>query len=289
MADRQARSVKLIGLAAALALAACSPDEILEVEDIDVALPEAVQDPTALPSVLAGAIGEFGTAYNGSTGDFNIITLAGLLADELHNTETFPTRIEVDQRRQQPQSNGSLRDLYYDVHQARAMAERATAAYERLSPADVGHAEVLNLAGLTYIFFAENYCGAVPVSRELGPGNFEYGQMLSTTQLLDSAIAKAARAQPIAQAVANATTNSAAVRAAGTAQVRLARLVQARALVNLDRPAEAVAIIGGEAGVPSNYQYIYRHSQTTGRQNNGTWAVTASVGRFGVPDREGSN
>jgi hypothetical protein len=288
MANRQARSAKLVGLAAVLALAACSPDEILEVEDIDVALPEAVQDATALPSILAGAIGEFGVAYNGG-GDFNVITLAGQLSDELHNTETFPTRIEVDQRRQQPQSNGSLRDLYYDVHQARAMAERAAAAYERLSPADVGHAEALNLAGLTYIFFAENYCGAVPVSRELGPGNFEYGQMLSTTQLLDSAVAKAARAQAIAQAVADATTNSAAVRASGTAQVRLARLVQARALLNLDRPADAATIIGGEAGVPSNYQYIYRHSQTTARQNNGTWAVTASVGRFGVPDREGGN
>ena len=60
---------------------ACSPDRILQVEDIDVALPPAVQGVEALPSLLAGVIGDFGTAYNGgvqSTGlalDLNQVTL----------------------------------------------------------------------------------------------------------------------------------------------------------------------------------------------------------------------
>ncbi len=279
MIHRQTRGAKLAGLAAILALAACSPDEILEVEDIDVALPEAVNDATALPSILAGAIGEFGVAYNGG-GDFNIITVGGQLADEFHNTETFPTRIEVDQRRQQPQSNGSLRDLYYDVHQARAMADRAAAAFEEFGATDPGHAEALNLSALSYIMLGENYCGAVPISRELGPGDFEYGQMLTNAQLFDSVVAKTTRAAAI---VASNTA------AAAVAQLRLSRIVRARALLNLDRPAEVEAVIGGEAGVPTTYQYIYKHSQTTARQNNGTWGVTASVGRFGVPDREGAN
>ncbi len=279
MIHRQTRGAKLAGLAAILALAACSPDEILEVEDIDVALPEAVNDATALPSILAGAIGEFGVAYNGG-GDFNIITVGGQLADELHNTETFPTRIEVDQRRQQPQSNGSLRDLYYDVHQARAMADRAVAAFEEFGATDPGHAEALNLSALSYIMLGENYCGAVPISRELGPGDFEYGQMLTNAQLFDSVVAKTTRAAGI---VASNTA------AAAVAQLRLSRIVRARALLNLDRPAEVEAVIGGEAGVPTTYQYIYKHSQTTARQNNGTWGVTASVGRFGVPDREGTS
>ena len=288
MIHRQTRGAKVAQLAAILALAACSPDEILEVEDIDVALPEAVQDATALPSILAGAIGEVGVAFNGN-GDFNIITVGGQLADELHNTETFPTRIEVDQRRQQPQSNGSLRDLYYDVHQARAMSERAVDAYTRLDATNPGHAEALNLAAVTYIFLAENYCGAVPISRELGPGEFEYGQMLTTAQLLDSAVAKATRALGIAQAAASAAGASAATVAAATNQVRFARILHARALLNLDRPADASTAINGETGVPTTYMYFYKHSETTARQNNGTWGVTASVGRFGVPDREGTN
>jgi starch-binding outer membrane protein, SusD/RagB family len=280
MVNGYTQSARLAAFTAALALAACSPDEILDVEDVDVALPEAVQDAAALPSVLAGAIGEFGFAYNGNAGSLNIITLAGTLSDELHNTETFPTRIQIDNRRQET-TNGTLRDLFYDVHQARSMADRTAAAYEEFAPDNPGHAEALNLSALTYIFLAENYCGAVPISRETSPGVFEFGQMLTTAQLLDSAAQKASRALAIAEA---AGTGSAA-----TTQARLARVARARALLNLDQPAQAAAAIGGETGVPTTYQYLYRHSQTTGRQNNATWALTNSVGRFGVPDAKGIN
>jgi hypothetical protein len=88
MINTKTRIARLSTVAAALALAACSPDEILEVEDVDVAPPEAVEDVTALPSLLAGAIGEFGFAYNGPPiasggGSLNIISVAGLLTDEL--------------------------------------------------------------------------------------------------------------------------------------------------------------------------------------------------------------
>jgi hypothetical protein len=41
--------------------------------------------------------------------------------------------------------------------------------------------------------------------------------------------------------------------------------------------------------VSTTYQYRYTHSATSGRQNNGTWGVTASVGRFGVANSEGGN
>src|SRR3954447_8737268 len=83
-------AVLLCALTLPFALA-CSADQILDVEDIDVASPGSVSDPAALPAVLAGAIGDFGVSYNGG-GDFNQITLAGQLSDELYNTETFPTR-----------------------------------------------------------------------------------------------------------------------------------------------------------------------------------------------------
>lgn len=276
------------GLLAFIAVA-CSPDRILQVEDIDVALPPAVEGATALPSLLAGAIGDFGTAYNGgvqSTGlalDLNQVTLSGLLSDELINTETFPTRIEVDQRQQQYQSNGSLRDAYYAIHQARASAERASDGYREFGATEIGFAESLNLGALSLILMAENYCGAVPISRETSPGVFEYGSALSTTQLLELALAKADSA--LAQALNAATGGSAAAKAT---QERLARIVRARALLNLNRPAEAGAALG-EAEVPTTFQYFFKHSEVTTRQNNGTWATTASVARFGVADREGTN
>lgn len=281
---RTARAALLAGIAMA-----CSPDRILQVEDIDVALPPAVQGVEALPSLLAGVIGDFGTAYNGgvqSTGlalDLNQVTLAGLISDELLNTETFPTRIEVDQRQQQYQSNGSLRDAYYAIQQARAAADRTSDAYREFAPTEIGLAEALNLGALSLILMGENYCGAVPISREVSPGVFEYGSALTTTQIFELALRKADSA--LAIGLNTATTGSAANK---TTQTRLARIVRARALLNLDRPAEAGANLG-EAEVPTTFQYFFKHSEVTGRQNNGTWLTTASVARFGVPDREGTN
>jgi hypothetical protein len=273
----------------ALVAVACSPDRILQVEDIDVALPPAVQGATALPSLLAGAIGDFGTAYNGgvqSSGlalDLNQVTLSGLISDELINTETFPTRIEVDQRQQQYQSNGSLRDAYYAIQQARASADRTSDAYREFGPTQLGLAESLNLGALALILMAENYCGAVPISRETSPGVFEYGSALTTTQLLERALVKADSA--LAIGLDTTTVGTAANR---TTQARLARIVRARALLNLNRPADAGANLG-ETEVPTTFQYFFKHSEVTARQNNGTWLTTASVGRFGVPDREGTN
>src|SRR4029453_2871200 len=148
--SRDARAL-LAGAVLVVAAVGCNPDDILEVEDPDVANPESVSRCLSLPSVLAGAIGDFGSAYDGG-GDFNQVTLAGQLADELYNTETFPTRIEVDQRRQQT-TNGSLRDLFYATHQARASAQRASEGFAKFAPTAVGFATALNLGALTYILF----------------------------------------------------------------------------------------------------------------------------------------
>lgn len=272
--DNRARSALRLTCAAAAAtvLAACSPDEILDVEDIDVASPESVQDSAALPAVLAGAIGNFGVAYNGG-GDINQIALSGMISDEYINTETFPTRIEVDQRRQQHE-NGSLTGTFYAIQQARAASDFAADAYRRFAPTAEGLAEALNLSGLSYILMGENYCGAVPISRETSSGVFEFGPALTTRQLFERAIEKADSALLVTGASATTT------------QAQVARIVKARALLNLDQPANAAAAIGGTTGVPSDFQYVYVHSELTGRQNNGTWNLVQNSGRFGVAESE---
>jgi hypothetical protein len=277
---RRAASALLAGAALAIGLVGCKPDDILAVDDIDVAQPASVADSSALPAVLAGAVGDFGNAYNGG-GDFNQITLGGQLADELYNTETFPTRIEVDQRRQQT-TNGSLSNLFYATHQARASAKRAAEAYAKFAPTAVGFGTALNIEALTYILFAENYCGSVPISEEKAPGVFEFGPPLTTQQLLQAAVAMTDSALTLG----TTGVGSAAVK---TQTQAAARVLKARALMNLNRYADAVTAIGGAANVPTTFQYNYTHSELTGRQNNGTWGVTVSVARFGVPDKEGTN
>ena len=265
---------RVVALGAIAGLVGCTTDEILTVEDIDVARPESVQDSVALPAVLAGAIGNYGSALNGG-GDINQVALAGMISDEYINTETFPTRIEVDQRRQQYQSNGSLRDAFYAIQQARSAADFAANGYRTFAPSATGLAEALNIGALSLILMAENYCGAVPLSRETSPGVFEYGAALTTRDLLQRAVAKA--------------DSALAVTGISARDTRVARIVKARALLNLDQPAAAATAIGGTAGVPSDFQYVYVHSELTGRQNNGTWGLVQNSGRFGVAQLEGGN
>lgn len=263
-----------VGLAAlAITLSGCSTDRILAVTDPDVARPTSLVGVTALPALRAGAIGDFGTAYNGGNADEEQVQLSGLVSDELINTETFPTRIEIDQRQMQL-NNGSLSGTYYDLQRARVSSERAVASYKlyaKTSSDSSGVGEVLALGGMSYIFFAENYCGAVPMSSQNADGTFTYGSSLSTKQMLDSAISK------FTQALA---TNP------PTTIKNLALVGQGRALLDEGQYAAAAAAV---AGVPVTFQYLYQHSITTNTQNNGTWSLVVSVGRFGEANVDGGN
>ena len=203
------------------------------------------------------------------------------MGDELINTETFPTRIEVDERRQNYQNNGSLSGVFYATSQARQSADRAAALYLKFNPKDAGLAESLNLSALIYTLFAENYCASVPISNQDASGSITYGSSLTTQQLLQVAGQKADSALAIA-------TNSAVTGGAtyAAAMANLARMVKARELLDQNQPAAAATAV---AAVPTTFQYRYTHSATSGRQNNGSWATTVSVGRFGVANREGGN
>ena len=270
---------RLAAVTALASLGACRTDA-LRVQDIDVAAPQTVQDSSALPSLLAGAIGNFGFAYDGG-GDLNQISLSALLGDEFIDSDSFGTRIEVDRRSQQFETNTSLNGAFYTIQQARAAAEFAADAFRKFSPTDVGLAESLNLGALTYVILAENYCGAVPISHEVSPGEFSYGVPLSTRRLLERAIEKADSAAAI---VDTGTAANALV------QARVARVAKARALLDLDQATAAAAAINGVAGVPTTFKYEYSHSEATARQNNYTWfMVQGSGGRYSIPNLEGLN
>jgi hypothetical protein len=111
----------------------------------------------------------------------------------------------------------------------------------------------------------------VPISVQEPDGSFTFGAAQNTNTLLDSAISKFDQALAVPAPVLTTTFSS------------LARVGKGRALLNKgDYAAAALAV----AGVSTTFQYNYLHSETTGRQNNGTWALTVSVGRFGVANME---
>jgi tetratricopeptide (TPR) repeat protein len=277
------RIVVALGLFAALPLAGC--DEALDITDPDIVDPDQFQDETALPAVRAAALGDFHVAYTGTTGNEGVILTSGLLADEWIHSGTFPTRSEVDIRKIQS-DNATVQGVTRNLYRARTSAERAVSLFEEFGANTAGHAEVLNLAGLTYTYFGEAYCSGVPFSEQAADGSFQYGGQETTQQIHERALARGDAALAAAtEALAAASAGSAAEAAAET-QMNLARIVRGRALVNLGRFAEAAAAVDA---VPTDFDYLVRTSTNTGREQNGVYVFNVIVERWSVAANEGGS
>lgn len=259
--------------AAALALSACSIDDILHVDDPDVASPGSLTGPEALPVLRGGAFSEFQVSYGGSDGAFQTegwITLSALLGDEFENVETFTDRLDIDQRAM-VLTNATLTNNYLDLHRARRAAEVAAEAYAEFDPGAPEQSEVLSLAGFTYVMFGEYFCPGVPYSRQLPSGQSEFGQPTTTDETLDLAIARFEEALDIAVA---AEADDAA---------NLARVGLGRALLDKGDYAAAAAAV---AGVPTDFEYLIEYSVNTPRQGNGLYDFVYNQQRWRVTDAE---
>lgn len=263
-----------VGVAtAALVLAGCNSKDLLTVPDVDVVKPAALSGKSALPSVLAAAIGDFQVAYGGSSTSEGQSQMSGLLADEFINAESFPTRIEVDQRNTNP-INATMLTIFRDIEKARATSEAAERSYEALDAANSSRGEVVALNAFTYVLLAENYCSGVPASVIDASGQPSYGSPLTTAQMLAIASAKFDTAITLATAAGNNTA------------LNLARIGKGRTLVDQGNYAAAAAVV---APVPSTFRYIINHDENSGRQNNGIFSFAQNARRFSIPDREGTN
>ena len=276
---RVTRRVSRVGAAGALAalaaLAGCNTDKLLNVPDVDVVSPDVLVGRSVLPSALAAAIGDFAVAYAGSAGSEGQAQMAGLFTDELLNAESFPTRIEVDQREINP-INATMLTIFRDIARARATADAVGGRFKEFDPTNPSYAEVLALAAYARVLLAENYCSGVPLSSSNADGSFTFGKPQTTVQLLTEALAQYDSAITIATAAG----------AAGSAQLNLARLGKGRALLDLGQFAAAAAAV---SAVPDNFRYVIFHSENSGRQNNGVFAFAQLQRRFAIPDGEGIN
>ena len=157
-----------IAFAGILAVAACSPGEILDVENPDIIDPVDVTSPAGLAALHAGALGDFSLGFIGDNGGTEgQLLVTGSFTDELGNSETFPTRKEYDQRGPIDLKNGTLLEVFRRLQRARRSAERAAEVIKTVSatPAtDSRIAEAFSLAGFIYVAMGENYCSGVPIS-----------------------------------------------------------------------------------------------------------------------------
>src|SRR5215216_2770096 len=203
---RRAGMIAVTAVAMSLA-GGCSTDEVLSVNDPDVVRPEGLDDPANLPVYLASAYAEVMGGYDGGVYE-GIVNYAGLFSDEFIQTESFPTRFEVDTRNMLV-GNSSLVNIFRELSRGRAAAERAARKYVELEqPNAIGRAEALMLAGFSYILFGENYCSGVPFSTLNDDQTITYGAPQTTQQMFEIAIAKFDTAITVAGALSTAKAQS---------------------------------------------------------------------------------
>jgi starch-binding outer membrane protein, SusD/RagB family len=268
---RRAPWLRGTAAAAALALAACSPTDVLDVEDPDIINPSDVQSPAGAEAVRLGALARLNAATSGAE---SLFLLGGLFADEWNNGDSFIARQEVDQRVITTQ-NTFLTDANRVLHRTRLSAEQAVDLLERYNPdapswqsAEMHfvQAYVVNLA-------AENYCDGLVFSRVVD-GREEYGEPITTEAAFQRALAHAD------DGLALSTGTS-----ANDVRVRNALAVtRGRILLNLDRPADAAAAV---TAVPTNFRYEMLHSQST--NSNTFWSLNNLARRYSVSVNEGTN
>jgi hypothetical protein len=274
------RRIWLVIAAGALFVSACNTDQFLQATDPDNTPPGVLTGAQSLPGYLASAIGDFGLAFDGNAlnPDNNeyegLVNMTGLLTDELQNTETFPTRTEVDRRHTQV-NNATMRDIFFNAHLARVSAARASGAFAAYGPSDPARSEVVSLQAYAILLLAEDFCSGVPLSSiDTATAIVQEGDPLTTQALL----------QVAADTFASALSLSAAdIDRQYLAQVGMARTLQFQGRSHL---AAAAALV---EDVPTNWTYKITHSRNSQRQWNGVYEFMWLEGRWIQADSEGVN
>lgn len=270
---RPGRVARLTPLALLVLAGACN----LDVSTPQVVLPEATQGEAALPTLLAGSVGDFAVAYagynNGNSGE-GIVLNSGLFADEFVATDYFSTHKEIDTRDVQV-TNGSNGTVLLHLMQALRSSQNVAASYASAGQTNAsGRARALNQVGLLYTIIAETYCSGVPFSSIDASGTIVYGAPKSTSDMLALAIAAFTDAQAVATAAGSST------------QRYTAMVGKGRALLDNGQFAQAAAAV---AAVPTSFVAATEHGTVDDRTKNGIFTLTFNSTRYTTADVEGGN
>jgi hypothetical protein len=259
----------------ALALGACNPTDSLQVLDPDIINPIDAQSAAGANAVRLGALGRLNAATSGgSTGSEGLFLLSGLLADEWNNGDSFIARWEVDQRSITAQNN-FLTDTDRLLHRARLSSGQAVGLLQQFNPlgpaADV--AEMYFVQAYVENAIGEHYCNGLVMSTVV-EGAEVYGSPMSTTEAFQLALAHADSGLALITGSTAADVKSRSALA----------VIKGRILLNLNRPADAAAAVGG---VLTSFKYQTLHSQTT--NDNAVWTYNNTARRYSVSTGEGTN
>lgn len=240
------------------------------------AVTTAVIDESSLfdpsPVLRASAIDAFTLAVSGGDSQDGHVLLDGLLTDEWVHSGTFPTRNEID-RRAISTTNLTLATAYRNLHRARLSLEFAAQRTALETPGDPAFAEMLALAGFTYLFFAEGYCSGVGFTRIDAFGRVSPGSALTTQQMRDTAIS---RFQAALSAPGSGSGQIALLAMAGIARAHL--------VVGPDR--NALFLYAQQ--IPTDFQYLLQHSSSPAQKSNAIHVLNNLQKRYSLADGEGA-
>jgi hypothetical protein len=269
------RAASSVSLAVTAALAAftfaCTPSEILEIEDPDIINPSNVESAAGANAVRLGALSRF----NGATvGDESLFFYGGLFADEWINGDSFIYRQEIDQRIITQENTFTLA-ANRQVYRVRLSAKQAIELLKKYDPTAPGWylGEMYMVSAYVTNILAEQFCDGLVIS-DVVDGKEVYGKQITTQAAFELALTEV-------------NNGLAAVTGSTAADVRVRHalaLTKGRILTNLSRHAEAATAV---AGIPTNYAYISYQGQTT--WSNAFWSWNLNSRRYSVGEKEGTN
>src|SRR5262245_46128759 len=263
---RGATVLCVVPLAALVVVACFDPKkELLEPQNPGIIGPEQASSPTAADALRKGVVGRLRSMTQSAGGAW---MEAGLLADEWKSSNTFFQHQEVD-RRSIAANNSQISPIYEAYHGARGAAYTAIDGLTTYLPTPLYLAQMWFTIGFAELQLGEYFCNGIPLGKTVG-GQAVYSQPYTNAEVFQIAITHF----DSALAFINTATDTASL----TVSYGI-RIAKARALIQLDKHAEAATLV---APGPTGWRWWFTYATTSG--DNGLWNYNNSVKRFTVGD-----
>jgi hypothetical protein len=269
-------------VASALLLAACRSSDLLDVKT-DIVTPDQAANPSGALAMRGAALRQF-AVYTAGGPQVRAWLMDALFTDQLINArQDFNA---IDQRAWSEEINPHGVNVWDDYASVRYAVPTAIAAMRKYLPDDNSRksyvGELYAIRGLSTTILAEMYCNGSTFASYDEAGNVVYDEKVYTN------------ADLFAMSVADFDSALASLPAADPLR-NLARVGKARALVDLNRHAEAAAVTraggdgAGSAAVPTAYVYNVSYSTTSAVYNvlpdyilNANFGIPLNAARTGT-------
>lgn len=271
-------------VAAALVLTACNSSSLLDVNTPDQITPGAAASPAGAAAIRAAAIGNFANFFAGDPSGGSPVGMnmySGIFSDEIISSRGGTEHL--DQRAQNDNLFPST--SWNVVGTASTQIIRAIKALNTYAaPGATRNTQIGELyakQGFLFTIVAEIFCNGVPIANadDANPVT----ETLSNVDLYNRAIAEF----DSALAVLSPTS------AGDLAYRYMARVGKARALVDLNKYTQAVAVVGAggdgsaSAAIPSAFVFNVEYGTVSIVNTMYDWMVATP--NFGAADKEGGN